>query len=252
MTHPADRPLPGWLTRVPFAHRGLHGPGAPENSLEAAETAAAAGLGIELDVRMAADGTPVVVHDAHLRRVAGAPILVATTPADELAEVPLDGGDRGVPTLRAVLGTVDGRVPVMLEIKSPGVRVAPLTAAVAAAVRAYTGPACVTAFNPLVVRWLARNAGGILRGQTAGRLARVPLPAPLRGAVRWAWWQRVTRPHFVCFRLAALPSPATDRWRSRGRVLIAWTARSEAHLAAARRRADNVIVEGPAARALVS
>ena len=40
----------------PFAHRGLHGPRRPENSIAAFEAAVQAGYAIELDVRVSADG----------------------------------------------------------------------------------------------------------------------------------------------------------------------------------------------------
>ena len=51
---------PGFLTR-PLAHRGLHGPGVPENSMAAFRAAVAQGYGIELDVQPAADGFDVLL-----------------------------------------------------------------------------------------------------------------------------------------------------------------------------------------------
>ena len=49
----------GWRG-TPFAHRGLHGRGAAENTLAAFERAADAGFGIELDVQFTKDGKIVV------------------------------------------------------------------------------------------------------------------------------------------------------------------------------------------------
>src|SRR4051794_38019687 len=54
-----------------FAHRGLHGPDVPENSLAAFEEAIALGAGIECDVRLSGDGSAVVVHDSNLERSCG-------------------------------------------------------------------------------------------------------------------------------------------------------------------------------------
>ena len=54
-----------------FAHRGLHGDGAEENTLEAFERACCAGYGIELDVQLSRDGEVVVFHDDSLRRMTG-------------------------------------------------------------------------------------------------------------------------------------------------------------------------------------
>ena len=67
------RGAPGWR-RLPgtlYAHRGLHGPGVPENSLPAFRAAAAAGYGAELDVHLTADGRLVVFHDGDLTRMCG-------------------------------------------------------------------------------------------------------------------------------------------------------------------------------------
>ena len=48
-----------------YAHRGLHdlAQGIPENSLTAFTSARDAGYGIELDVQITKEGTPVVFHD---------------------------------------------------------------------------------------------------------------------------------------------------------------------------------------------
>ena len=47
---PSRNRADGWRG-TPFAHRGLHGPGAAENTLAAFERAADAGFGVELDVQ---------------------------------------------------------------------------------------------------------------------------------------------------------------------------------------------------------
>ena len=53
-----------------YAHRGLHDKniGIPENSMAAFDRAVSEGYGIELDVHISADGTPVVIHDTSLLR----------------------------------------------------------------------------------------------------------------------------------------------------------------------------------------
>lgn len=56
-----------------IAHRGLHGDGVCENSLEAFRRAIEAGYGIELDVHLTADGKLCVIHDCYLSRMTGKP-----------------------------------------------------------------------------------------------------------------------------------------------------------------------------------
>lgn len=72
------------------AHRG-GGRLAPENTLAAIRLGAALGFrGVEFDVMLAGDGTPVLMHDETLARTTGARGEVARTPYARLAE--LDAG----------------------------------------------------------------------------------------------------------------------------------------------------------------
>jgi glycerophosphoryl diester phosphodiesterase len=67
-----------------IGHRGASAV-APENTLTSFGRAFADGaVGIELDVRLARDGIPVVIHDASLRRTALRKGLVAETTSSEL------------------------------------------------------------------------------------------------------------------------------------------------------------------------
>ncbi|MCB1330289.1 MAG: phosphodiesterase, partial [Maritimibacter sp.] len=61
--------LPEAFLRRPIAHRALHGPDAPENSLSAVRAAVAAGYGIEIDVQPSADEVAMVFHDYDLDRL---------------------------------------------------------------------------------------------------------------------------------------------------------------------------------------
>ncbi len=104
---------------VVVAHRG-----APDRALEnsLASFAAAGAYGadmIEFDVRLSADGAPVVVHDAQTGRTAKENVRVADTNAARLREVRLKNGEP-LPFLADVLDLVRGRVPVNVESKAPG------------------------------------------------------------------------------------------------------------------------------------
>jgi len=138
-------PLPGWKTdpggnvinplldlaaRPVIGHRGASGE-APENTLPAFELALAQGAhALELDVRVSADGVPLVLHDPALDRTTDRSGLLATISAAEAREADAgaqftpDGGathpwrGRGVriPTLAEVL---DGfpETPLLIELK---------------------------------------------------------------------------------------------------------------------------------------
>ena len=102
----------------PYAHRGLWGEGLPENSLGAFRAAADKGFAIELDIQLSADGVVMVFHDYTLDRVCGRAGKVCEHTAAELGRMPLNGIEAEcIPTLAEVLDAVDGRVPLLIELK---------------------------------------------------------------------------------------------------------------------------------------
>ncbi|MGH2724518.1 MAG: glycerophosphodiester phosphodiesterase [Actinomycetota bacterium] len=109
-----------------MAHRGASAE-EPENTLAAFDAAAREGAdAVELDVRLTADGVPVVLHDADVRGTTDGQGLVHTLTVAEVKRLDASGG-RGprleIPTLAESLdaiGRYDG-VGADLEIKNlPG------------------------------------------------------------------------------------------------------------------------------------
>ena len=134
-----------------YAHRGLHnGKDAPENSLAAFEAACQKGYGIELDVQLSRDGKVMVFHDYTLVRMTGCDKKLAELDADELTKLTLGESDQKIPTFQEVLSLVDGRVPLLVELKGETFDTS-LCAKVAEMLRAYKGPYCVESFNPLLI-----------------------------------------------------------------------------------------------------
>lgn len=233
---------PSWLRDTPLAHRGLHGPGCPENSLAAFRAAAEAGVGVELDVRRTVDGVPVVFHDHDLTRVTGRESSIESTTLDELTGLRLEGSEEVIPTLEQALAVLTD-VPVMVEIKSVQRQAGPLEPAVAAIVAAHRGPVCVAGFNPTSIRWFTRHAPEVVRVQTAGPLRDVAMPRVIRWSLRTLRFAALTRPDAVSYDLAGVDHPVVQAFRAGGGTVITWTVRTPADLARARELADNVIFE---------
>ncbi len=233
---------PSWLAEVPLAHRGLHDRERPENSLPAFAAAAAAGYGVELDVRLSADRVPMVCHDGDLERLTGVAVRVGELPATELARLRLLDTPSHVPTVAETLATL-GDAPAMVELKQPGLRAGELERRTAAVLAEHPGPWCVASFNPGSVRWFRDHQPEAVRVLTASPLDGSRLPAVVRrrlGALRDL---PSVLPHAVSYDLAALPAPAPARWRRSGGVLVTWTAVGDAEVQRARTLADNVIFE---------
>lgn len=173
--HPLLRKLRKWK----YAHRGLHGEGVPENSMQAFRLAVERGYGIELDVHLLADGNLAVMHDASLKRTAGVDIQLETLTTDQLKDHHLEGTEETIPTFREVLNLVDGKVPLIVEIKAVDNNHAAVTEAVCKMLDSYTGLYCLESFDPRCIRWLKVNRPDLVRGQLAHNSLKEKGLAPL-------------------------------------------------------------------------
>lgn len=231
-------------TKVKFAHRGLHGEGVAENSLSAFRAAVDAGYGIELDVRLSKDGVLVVFHDDTLDRVAGKEGRVDAYTAEELSKMSLLGTDDGIPTFSQVLDAVDGKVPLLVEIKEdPGVSA--VSDATAKMLADYTGPYVVESFNPLSLANFAKKKPGVARGILSHRYyAYEQYRKPLYFLLQCLLLNRLCRPAFVAYDHRHASALSLKLVRMMGAVTFAWTVRSaEEEKAAYDNGFDSIIFE---------
>lgn len=146
-----------------YAHRGLHNEERAENSMSAFRAALKGGYGIELDIRLSKDGKLVVFHDDTLDRVCGREGRVIDFTAEELATFRLKGTEDGIPLFSDVLELVDGKVPLLVEIKeNPGDST--VSQATCEIMKGYTGDYIIESFNPLSLRVIKKRLPEIPRG----------------------------------------------------------------------------------------
>ena len=240
----ARRPDPArthWLRNWTYAHRGLHGPQVPENSLAGFAGAIEAGLGIECDIQRSRDGAAMLVHDWELERLTGVKGKLADYSADELAQIAFLDAEHKLARLDDLLELVDGSVPILIEIKSrPGYDVKRSCRAVAASLAGYRGSHAVMSFDPRVSRWFRRNSPHTVQG--------LVMREDAVGYTRKAWQRRlalwIARPEFIAYHVAALPNPMVRSLRGAGLPVLTWTVDTPALLEHAREHADAPIVEG--------
>lgn len=167
--HPQWKYLRLWR----YAHRGYHDkPQIPENSMAAFRRAVAQHYGAELDVHLMRDGHLAVIHDASLKRTAGADVLVEDLTAEELKQYRLEGTDEQIPLLEEVLELFEGQTPLIVELKSERGNYNELAAATCAMLDQYRVMYCIESFDPRCLRWLKKNRPEIVRGQLSGNLLR--------------------------------------------------------------------------------
>lgn len=214
-----------------FAHRGLHrGRQIPENSLAAFAAALAAGAGIECDLRLTADDQILMFHDADGTRLCGDPVEIGRSTLSQLRHLRIAG--EPVPILADLLALVDGRVPLLLEVKVAD-DLARWAAPLRRALEAYRGPFGVMSFEPRLVRLLGTACPGWRRGLVV--------------ADRLPGWRRTialtfARPDFLAVETDAAPRPWVARWR-RALPVYSWTVRTAQQRAALSDRVDALIWE---------
>jgi glycerophosphoryl diester phosphodiesterase len=229
-----------WLTARPIAHRGLHGPGAVENTASAFAAAVAAGYAIETDVQITADGEAVVYHDAALGRLTEGSGALAAMTAAELKRVPFKETADRIITLSELLDLVAGRVTLVIELKSLHDADDRLPRRAAQVLAGYAGPAALMSFDPFQVVMVREAGPGITRGLVAEkRRGRAGRPGAYIGNLLRA------RPQFLAYSVADLPAlpPLFARYVLH-RPVLTWTVRPEANRAKAAKWADQVIFEG--------
>ena len=233
---PAD-----WIRGRVFAHRGLHGPGAIENSLPAFEAAIEAGLGIECDIQRSRDGQPIVFHDWNLKRLIGEDVATQDLDAQELCRKRFTERDDGPTHLDKLLELVGGRVPLLIEVKSrKGYDIAPSCTGVARSLAGYDGRAAVMSFDPRVPRWFAIHRPDRVRGLVVTEEGRRGLTG------HWQRWTalRHSRAQFLAYDIRDLPSDFARRHRAGGMPVASWTVRNAEHRRRAALYADAPIAEG--------
>ncbi len=241
--HPALAELKKWK----YAHRGLHRPGVPENSMAAFRAALEGGFGIELDIHLMKDGNLAVIHDSSLKRTAGADVNIEDLTAGELARFPLEGTGETVPLLSQVLALYQGKAPLIVELKSAGNNTSELCEAACKLLSGYKGAYCLESFDPRCVLWLRRHRPELVRGQLSENFLKSGgnFPFPLRLMMTALVTNFLTRPDFVAFRYAdrKLFSNTLCRklWRIQG---VSWTLKDKQELDTAVKEGCIPIFEG--------
>lgn len=230
----------GLFTR-PIAHRGLHDELTPENSLSAFSRAVKAGFPIELDVRPIDDGSVVVFHDDGIKRMTNRDGYVCKLSKSDLAEIRLAGSDERIPYFSEVLELVDGRVPILIEIKNSGSnKSGELEQAVLDALRRYDGEYAVQSFNPYSMEFFKKNAPQIPRGQLSYVFGKKEFSFFRRYMFNHLKVTKISSPDFISFACKDLPNKYVTRTDL---PVLAWTVRSNSDMEKVLPHCDNFIFE---------
>ena len=146
-----------------IAHRGIYdNKKIFENSLEAFKKAIDKGYAIELDLRLTKDNKIVIFHDDKLERLTNEKGYIKDKNFIELEKIKLINNSK-IPTFKEVLDLVNGKVPLLIELKS-NIKGTRLEKEVVKELKNYKGEYAIQSFNPRTILWFRIFKRDVLRG----------------------------------------------------------------------------------------
>lgn len=227
-----------WLTERPIAHRGYHDMNETvfENTLAAFERACEAGFAIECDLQFAADGVPVVFHDATLDRLCGLKGRTRDKLSGELRMFAIGGTKERIPTLAEMLKTVAGRVPLVIELKGEPGDDEGFAGAVLDGLEGYEGKVALMSFDHSLLRDLKALDAPHPLGLTAEGVKPEQFFAHDEAMALGL--------DFCSYNVYHLPNSFAAGLRAKGIPLITWTVRDQGGRDLTFAHADQMTFEG--------
>lgn len=226
-----------WLYTKKIAHRGLWNDDIPENSLPAYQNAVDNHYAIEIDLYKTTDGEIVVFHDKTLDRMTGVEGNIYEKTLAELKSLRLFGTENTIPTLSEVLEVVDGKTPLLIEIKDqPDKTVVEDTIKL---LRNYKGDFALQSFNPLYINKVKKLAPEMIRG-ILGTASENTLKGIKHKIVKDLLLNFLIKPQFISYDFKDLP---LKKRKVKKLPLLAWTITNDIDYANTKKYCDNVIFE---------
>lgn len=234
-----------WIKNSYIAHRGFHSldKSIPENSLLAFKKAIDYGYSIELDIHVVKDGNVVVFHDDTLKRMCKEDKNIHDMTYEEIKKYNLLSTNEHIPLLSDVLTLVDGKVPLLIELKPKG-DVIRLCEAFMIIIKGYEGKYAIQSFNPKIIHWFSKHHPDLIRGQLAEYFTDDDtIKKSTKFILKRMLPNKITKPDFINYGLKDLPNRFVQREYSKGIPVIAYTARNKLEFDMVKKYYDNVVFE---------
>ena len=138
-----------------IAHRGVHNSSIPENTLPAFVKSVDKDYIIELDIHILKDNTIVVYHDHNLSKLTGINKVIETLSYTHLSKIKIKNKYM-IPTLKQVMHIVDGKVPLLIEVKDMNNN-SKFEEELVKILDEYKGEFAIQSMNPFVIDWFYKN-----------------------------------------------------------------------------------------------
>jgi glycerophosphoryl diester phosphodiesterase len=228
-----------WIVNKASAHRGFHGNGVPENGKTAFLNAIELGYPIETDVQLSSDLVPVCFHDDNLKRVTGVDSLIWDKSLEEIKRLRLFDTDEQILTLEEFLNFVDGRVPLLIEIKTQRNNKV-VVEKVIDLLKNYKGEYVIQSFDPRIMGYVRKINPQIIRGQLMCKERHENLSFIADKLLSNGYLNFLSKPDFINMNQKFLP---VCKRITKGKRLLCWTVRSEEEESVALKHVDSYVFE---------
>lgn len=206
-----------------IAHRGLHCKNTPENTIKSFIKAMDKGYIIELDIHILNDNTIVIYHDFNLKRLTGVNKIIETLSYAHLSKIKIEK-KYSIPTLKQVMHIVNGKVPLLIEVKDLNNN-SKFEEELVKILDEYNGEFAIQSMNPFVVDWFYKYRKNYIIGLVA-----------LNNLNYKLFKKCIKKIDFISINKKELPF-------KNKKIIIGWTIKTNKELEKYKPLADNLICE---------
>lgn len=229
-----------FLINNTIAHRGIFdNEKVPENSIKSFKNAINKGYIIEFDVHLTKDKKIVVFHDMDLDRMTKITGNTKDFTLEELQKIKLLDTNYTIPSLDEVLTLIDGKVPILIEIKYD-VKGFELPRLLLERLEKYNGKVAIQSFDPFVVSYIRFHAKDYLRGLLIGSFKNKVKNIFINNLVLLPFDLLISKPDFLAVDKKLYKNKIIKNYKNKKSV-IAWTMKSKEDIDKYKDKFDNII-----------
>lgn len=229
-----------FLVKNTIAHRGIFdNDKVPENSIKAFKSAINKGYVIEFDVHLTKDKKIVVFHDMDLDRMTNKTGNIKELTLEELQKIKLLNTNYTIPSLDEVLELIDGKVPILIEIKYD-VKGFELPRLLLERLKTYKGEVAIQSFDPFYVSYFRFHKNDYLRGLLIGSFRSKIKNIFINNLFLLPFDIFISKPDFLAVDKKLYKNKIVKNFKKK-KTVVAWTMKSKDDVDKYKEKFDNII-----------
>ena len=228
-----------FLTEKIISHRGIYdNKNIFENSLEAITKAKEKNYIVEIDIHITKDDQIVVFHDYNTKRITKKDMIIENNNYKDLNNQDI----YHIPLLEEVLELVNGKVPLLIEIKQKR-KAGKLEHKLMDILNNYKGEYAIQSFNPLTIYWFKKNYPNILRGQLSYKFKTKKILKLKKYILSNMFFNIITKPNFISYKYDELSLSKIKKYKQKNITILGWTIKNKKEYNKYIKIYDNLICE---------